>query len=98
MSKPDVNQTNVPQVLHYLCGERVIKRKKAKIVDVQPYEDIGYDILTENDTSFVIQKKLTDVVPCVGDDIVFYTIWFSKVVGVELNGKLLYFLTEENIW
>lgn len=90
-------QTKTPQIKHVLRGRSVFKADPEKIVKVSPYEDLGYTILTDHSTGFIIQKKFTDVVPQIGDEIVFYTIWFSKVVGLELNGKLLYFLDEEDI-
>ena len=97
MSTKNVNQSTTPKITSCLCGERVIKREKEKIVEVHPYDDLGYEIITDQATGFIIQKKFTDVVPCVGDVIVFYTIWFSRVVGLELNGELLYFLSEEDV-
>jgi len=97
MSVKNVNQPTAPQIKDYLCGEHVIKQEKEKIVEVRSVDDLGYEVLTDQSTGFIIQKKFTDVVPCVGDVIVFYTIWFSRVVGLELNGKLLYFLSEEDV-
>ena len=97
MSKQNVNQKNSPQIKEYLCGERVVKQEKEKIEEVRPVDNIGYEILTDQNTGFIISKKLTDVVPHVGDVIVFYTIWFSRVVGLELNENLLYFLSEDDV-
>ena len=37
----------------------------------------------------------SDAIPCVGDEIIFYTISFTRVVGVILNGRLLYYEKDE---
>ena len=96
MNKDDAYKENNLQVKSFWNGENVVKQKEEKIVKVEAYYNDGYRIHTDEYTVFLLQKKFTDVIPQVGDAIVFYTVWFSKVVGLELNGKLLYFLSEED--
>ncbi|MBE6448202.1 MAG: hypothetical protein E7018_02760 [Alphaproteobacteria bacterium] len=84
-----------PQVKDYLCGAKVVKSKPQKITGVIPIEDDGYEILTYDSHAFL--QSHTDTTPRYGDIIVFYTIREKKVVGIELNGELLYFLSEEDI-
>jgi len=80
---------------NYLNGEKVEKSSKQTIVKVEPIE-VGYDIVTNSQTGFIIRKDFIDIIPCVGDNIVFYTICLTRVVGIELNGKLFSFLSEED--
>lgn len=89
---------NVPQATHYLGGFKVEKKNKEQIVEVQPVDDLGYTIVTDKDTKFTIKKKHTSVIPQIGDDVVFYTILDERIVGVELNGELLYFLQRRNMY
>ena len=91
MNKKD----KAPQVKDYLCGSRVIKSKPQKITEVIPVENGGYQILTYDSHAFL--QSHSNTIPQRGDIIVFYTIREKKVVGIELNGKLLYFLSEEDI-
>jgi len=83
------------QVKDYLCGSKVIKSKPQKISEVIPVENGGYQILTYDSHAFL--QSHSNTIPQRGDIIVFYTIREKKVVGIELNGKLLYFLSEEDI-
>lgn len=69
-----------------------------KVVSVRILNDGWVDIKTDCDASFLISPKNTKVVPKVGDEITFYTILLTKVVGLELNGKLLYWLSDKEIF
>ena len=69
-----------------------------KVVSVRILNDGWVDIKTDWDTSFLISPKNTKGVPKVGDEITFYTILLTKVVGLELNGKLLYWLSDKEIF
>lgn len=80
-----------PEIKDYVHGKKVVKSDKERIVRVKTIEHVGNQILTNRSTMFLIKDIYTDVVPSVGDIVVFYTILCSEVVGVELNGKLLYF-------
>ena len=44
-----------------------------------------------------LKKKYTSVIPQVGDSVVFYTILDTCIIGVELNGALLYFFQRGNL-
>lgn len=80
-----------PKIKDYVHGKKVVKSDKEKIVAVKTIEHIGNQIYTDRSKLFLIKDINTDVVPRVGDIVVFYTILGSEVVGLELNGKLLYF-------
>lgn len=89
---------SIPKPTHYLEDNKVEKREKEQIVEVQPVENVGYEIVTDKNTKFTIEKKYTSVIPQVGDSVVFYTIIYDlRIIGVELNGVLLYFFQHGNL-
>lgn len=88
---------SIPKPTHYLKDYQVEKEEKEQIVEVQPVENVGYEIVTDKDTKYTIEKKYTNVIPQVGDSVVFYTILDTHIIGVELNGVLLYFLQHGNM-
>lgn len=57
-----------------------------------------YSITLENGSGFGIEKRLitTDIVPTEGDDVLLHTIG-SYIRGVELNGELLYYKSDEDM-
>ena len=87
----------IPKSTHYLKEYKVEKREKEQIIDVQAVENVGYEIVTDKNTKFTIKKKYTSVIPQVGDNVVFYTILDTHIIGMELNGVLLYFLQRGNL-
>lgn len=87
----------VPKPTHYLKKYKVEKKEKEQIVEVQPIENLGYEIVTDKDTKYTIERKYTNVIPHVGDSVVFYTILDTVIIGVELNGELLHFLQRGNM-
>ncbi|MBE6452064.1 MAG: hypothetical protein E7012_01050 [Alphaproteobacteria bacterium] len=82
---------NAPKIKDYVRGKKVVKSDKEKIVGIKAIEHVGNQIFTDRSTMFLLKNINTDVVPRIGDIVVFYTILCTEVVGVELNGKLLYF-------
>lgn len=86
-----------PKPTDYLIDYKVEKKEKEQIVEVQPVENVGYKIVTDKNTKYTIDKKYTDVIPQVKDNVVFYKVLGTHIIGVELNGVLLYFLQRGNL-
>lgn len=81
----------------YLCGEKVYTETE-KIKEISIIED-GYDIRTEKDKCFILQtKQAGGTRPQIGDNVTLHTIQGTRVVGMDINGKALYFLKEEELY
>ena len=65
-----------------------------------PIEDVlvldsGVDLLFDKNSRFVLDNKYYDKSPRIGDILTVYTVQLTRVVGVEINGKLLFFLPDD---
>ena len=96
LTQQNSDEAKDPLIRDCYRGLMVSKLEAEKIKEVTPSDEY-YKIVTDQDTHFSILKaRASNVVPQPQDTIVFYTIGWSRVVGVELNGKLLYFLSDED--
>lgn len=72
------------------------RMETGKITKVTPYKDgRGYEILIGS-TGFFFDSKY-GVVPMVGDDITVYTKNFSTIRGVDINGKRIFYKSDEDL-
>lgn len=56
--------------------------------------DIGYDLVFDKNSHFVLEYSHFNKDPRVGDILTIYTVNLTKVVGASINGELLFFLPE----
>ena len=79
-------------------GNHKVSSITEKITSVKVELDDFVKIVTDSGAGFTISPQNTKVVPKVGDTITFYTIWVTRVVGIELNGELLYWLPDNEVF
>ena len=81
----------------YVRGHKVSSSTE-KVENINVFPDGCIEVITDQGSGFILSPQVLKVIPQKGDFITFYTILVTKVVGIELNGNLLYWLSDDEVF